>query len=120
MEGSDVCFEIVERVKAGFVYSEAVARYVLHFGNIVTSLTIVRSLPPFIFVFFFLGSHYMRQIMEAIRYCHENDIIHRDIKPHCILLASKENCSPVKVGGFGVAVQLQNGKVVSSRKLISL
>lgn len=27
MEGSDVCFEIVERVKAGFVYSEAVARY---------------------------------------------------------------------------------------------
>lgn len=28
MEGSDVCFEIVERVKAGFVYSEAVARYV--------------------------------------------------------------------------------------------
>ncbi|XP_065211288.1 peripheral plasma membrane protein CASK isoform X4 [Planococcus citri] len=84
MEGSDVCFEIVERVKAGFVYSEAVA------------------------------SHYMRQIMEAIRYCHENDIIHRDIKPHCILLASKENCSPVKVGGFGVAVQLQNGKVISS------
>lgn len=58
----------------------------------------------------------MKQIMEAIRYCHENDIIHRDIKPHCILLASKENCSPVKVGGFGVAVQLQNGKVVSSRE----
>ncbi|XKL62243.1 hypothetical protein PGB90_002076 [Kerria lacca] len=84
MEGSDVCFEIVERVKAGFVYSEAVA------------------------------SHYIRQIMEAIRYCHENDIIHRDIKPHCVLLASKENCSPVKVGGFGVAVQLQNGKVISS------
>lgn len=58
--------------------------------------------------------------MEAIRYCHENDIIHRDIKPHCILLASKENCSPVKVGGFGVAVQLQNGKIVSSREFIHL
>lgn len=59
----------------------------------------------------------MKQIMEAIRYCHENDIIHRDIKPHCILLASKENSSPVKVGGFGVAVQLQNGKVISSGEL---
>lgn len=52
--------------------------------------------------------------MEAIRYCHENDIIHRDIKPHCILLASKENCSPVKVGGFGVAVQIQDGQVTTS------
>ena len=58
--------------------------------------------------------------MEAVRYCHENDIIHRDIKPHCILLASKENSSPVKVGGFGVAVQLQNGKVISSGEPVSL
>lgn len=48
----------------------------------------------------------MRQILEAMRYCHENDIIHRDIKPECILLATKENSAPVKLGGFGVAVQL--------------
>jgi len=26
MEGSDVCLEIVKRARAGFVYSEAVAR----------------------------------------------------------------------------------------------
>jgi calcium/calmodulin-dependent serine protein kinase len=48
----------------------------------------------------------MRQILEAMRYCHENDIVHRDIKPECILLATKENSAPVKLGGFGVAVQL--------------
>ena len=48
----------------------------------------------------------MRQILEALRYCHENDIIHRDMKPHCVLLASKENSAPVKLGGFGVAIQL--------------
>lgn len=76
MDGMDICYEIVSRVSAGFAYSEAVA------------------------------SHYMRQILEALRYCHENDIIHRDIKPHCVLLASKENSAPVKLGGFALAIQL--------------
>ncbi|ODN03179.1 Peripheral plasma membrane protein CASK [Orchesella cincta] len=78
MDGMDICFEIVSRVSAGFAYSEAVA------------------------------SHYMRQILDAIRYCHENDIIHRDIKPHCVLLATKENSAPVKLGGFGLAIQLNS------------
>ena len=94
MSGADLCFEIVKRATAGFVYSEAVA------------------------------SHYIRQILQvragvqgsslvtwthciqALKYCHDNDIIHRDIKPHCVLLASKENSAPVKLGGFGVAIQL--------------
>ncbi|XP_043857233.1 peripheral plasma membrane protein CASK-like [Dromiciops gliroides] len=68
---------------AGFVYSEAVA------------------------------SHYMRQILEALRYCHDNNIIHRDVKPHCVLLASKENSAPVKLGGFGVAIQLGESGLVA-------
>ncbi|XP_072949988.1 peripheral plasma membrane protein CASK isoform X4 [Epargyreus clarus] len=76
MDGSDLCFEVVRRATAGFVYSEAVA------------------------------CHYMRQILEALRYCHENDIVHRDVRPHCVLLAGRDNCAPVKLGGFGVAAQL--------------
>lgn len=55
---------------------------------------------------FYFFSHYMRQILEALRYCHENDIVHRDIKPESVLLATKENSAPVKLGGFGVAIQL--------------
>lgn len=30
MDGADLCFEIVKRADAGFVYSEAVARYDTH------------------------------------------------------------------------------------------
>ncbi|XP_077513819.1 peripheral plasma membrane protein CASK isoform X2 [Amblyomma americanum] len=89
MEGADLCFEIVKRATAGFVYSEAVS------------------------------SHYMRQILEALRYCHENDIIHRDIKPHCVLLATKENSAPVKLGGFGAAIQLEYDYICSAEKAIS-
>lgn len=55
----------------------------------------------------------MRQILEALRYCHENDIIHRDVKPHCVLLASRENSAPVKLGGFGVAIQLAAGQAAA-------
>ncbi|XP_067618444.1 peripheral plasma membrane protein CASK isoform X2 [Eurosta solidaginis] len=80
MEGSDLCFEVVRRAVAGFVYSEAVA------------------------------CHYMRQILEALRYCHENDILHRDVRPACALLATVDNSAPVKLGGFGSAVQLPGGR----------
>lgn len=52
----------------------------------------------------------MRQILEALRYCHENDIIHRDVRPACALLATIDNSAPVKLGGFGAAIQLPNGR----------
>jgi len=59
----------------------------------------------------------MRQILEALRYCHANNIIHRDIKPHCVLLASKENSAPVKLGGFGVAIDLGDAtKITGGRR----
>ena len=60
----------------------------------------------------------MRQVFEALRYCHENDIIHRDMKPHCVLLATKENSAPVKLGGFGVAIQLQEGHMLNGGKVL--
>ena len=56
----------------------------------------------------------MRQILEAVRYCHSNNIIHRDIRPHCLLLLSNENSAPVKLGGFGVAIQLGDAGRTSS------
>ncbi|KAE9554178.1 hypothetical protein FO519_002599 [Halicephalobus sp. NKZ332] len=76
VEGSDICFEIVKRAAAGFVFSEAVS------------------------------SHYLRQLIESLDFMHELRIIHRDIRPHNILLATVENNSPLKLRGFGVAVRL--------------
>lgn len=52
----------------------------------------------------------MRQILEALRYCHENDILHRDVRPACALLATVDNSAPVKLGGFGSAIQLPGGR----------
>uniref|UniRef100_A0A8D2ZWS0 Calcium/calmodulin-dependent serine protein kinase b n=1 Tax=Scophthalmus maximus TaxID=52904 RepID=A0A8D2ZWS0_SCOMX len=67
MDGADLCFEIVKRADAGFVYSEAQLQ-----------------IEPF--------------------------------DPHCVLLASKENSAPVKLGGFGVAIQLgESGLVAGGR-----
>ncbi|XP_003374567.1 peripheral plasma membrane protein CASK [Trichinella spiralis] len=87
MEGRNLCLEIVERAAAGFVYSEHVA------------------------------SHYLRQLLNALNYCHERDIIHRDIRLKCIILANKENSSPVKLGGFHLAVQLPdcNARIQGSK-----
>jgi len=51
-------------------------------------------------------SHYMRQLLEAIRYCHSHGIIHRNLQPQFIVLSSSGNSSPIKLTGFGTAVQL--------------
>lgn len=62
-------------------------------------------------------SHYFRQVLEALRYCHDHNIIHRDLRPHNILLANKENSAPVKLAGFGCAKRLTEGDSISSGNL---
>uniref|UniRef100_A0A915CNN2 Protein kinase domain-containing protein n=1 Tax=Ditylenchus dipsaci TaxID=166011 RepID=A0A915CNN2_9BILA len=78
VDGSDICFEIVRRASSGFIYSEAVA------------------------------SHYIRQLVEAMQYLHSQSIVHRDVRPHNILLANKDNNAPLKLRGFGIAHRLNS------------
>ena len=59
-----------------------------------------------------MRSHYMRQVLEALRYCHAKNIVHGDLRPHYLLLANRENSAPVKISGFGCAAELdQMGNV---------
>ncbi|EPB75661.1 hypothetical protein ANCCEY_05252 [Ancylostoma ceylanicum] len=57
-----------------------------------------------------ISSHYVRQLLQALDSLHDVGIIHRDIRPHNIVLASRDNSAPLKLCGFGVAVKKTDSK----------
>ncbi|XP_060848458.1 MAPK/MAK/MRK overlapping kinase-like [Rhopalosiphum padi] len=50
---------------------------------------------------------YMYQMLEGLRYLHENGFIHRDIKPENILLRSRDRL--LKIGDFGTTCHYTSG-----------
>lgn len=60
--------------------------------------------------------HFTRQIAKALSHAHERGIIHRDIKPHNIMLLKD---GTIKVGDFGIAaleneIYENNGQAIGS------
>lgn len=53
------------------------------------------------------ASHCMQQILESIHYCHQMNVVHRDMKPENLLLASKMKGAAVKLADFGLAIEVQ-------------
>jgi len=45
----------------------------------------------------------MKQILQAMHYCHKNSIMHRDLKPENFLFMDKSTTAPLKVIDFGLA-----------------
>eukprot|EP01036_Dinobryon_divergens_P029898 gene29899-39068_t len=49
----------------------------------------------------------IRNVLKALKYCHDNNIVHRDLKPENLLLSSKDkelNADDLKLADFGFAV----------------
>lgn len=60
----------------------------------------------------------MLELMQALKYIHDSDLLHRDIKTENIFLDKNLN---IKLGDFGTAKLKQQGRVHSSEgKIMSL
>ena len=54
-----------------------------------------------------IASRIMKQIVNAVLYCHLNGIVHRDIKSDNILFLHSKIDSPVKLIDFGISVKFE-------------
>lgn len=52
---------------------------------------------------------YIRQLAEALEYCHSKKVIHRDIKPENLLLSFKGD---LKIGDFGWSVHAPSSRYI--------
>ena len=50
----------------------------------------------------------MKQIIEAIIYCHQINICHRDIKPGNFMLKDSSNIKSVKLIDFGLCAEIED------------
>jgi serine/threonine protein kinase len=52
----------------------------------------------------------MNQLVEGVCYLHTNRIVHRDLKPENILFVARSGQIVVKIGDFGLAINIASKK----------
>ena len=55
------------------------------------------------------AANLVKQLLLAISYLHEKNIVHRDIKPENILFEEKNQLASIKLIDFGIAIRLSPG-----------
>ena len=49
----------------------------------------------------------VKLLLEAIKYCHDANVVHRDLKPENLLLTSKDDDASIKLADFGFAKRVE-------------
>ena len=49
----------------------------------------------------------VKLLLEAIKYCHECNVVHRDLKPENLLLTSRSDDASIKLADFGFAKKIE-------------
>ena len=52
-----------------------------------------------------------RILLGAVEHIHDQDVVHRDLKPQNLLLASRADHTTIRVADFGFACKLNGGHV---------
>jgi calcium-dependent protein kinase len=56
----------------------------------------------------------IKQVLEALSYCHADNIAHKDLKPENILLQQKKDINSIKLIDFGTAQRFQKNSKMST------
>ena len=73
-------------------------------GNLLTAINKMTKLPEN------LSKNIFKQLIQTIKYIHNNNIVHRDIKPDNILL---ELNNTIKICDFGISKEIKHGKLIN-------
>ena len=58
-----------------------------------------------------MAASIFRQILQALNYCHGEDVVHRDLKPENFLFVSTDADSELKIIDFGLSKMLEGGRL---------